>query len=849
MNHLIKYLGIICCFFSLQLSFGQETKILTNAYLHQSAEDYGLSSADIEDWEITQTHRSEKSKILHVYGNQRYNGIAISKATFGLHIKNNQTVIQYDNNFINNIHDKINNVELSSILKAESALLLAIKELGHDISDVVEVKEEPTGADFKQVLNNEDLVINDIPVKLMYLQKVDESLQLVWDMTVKISLESEMLNLKVDAVTGKVLEKESLTDNCIVLNHECDKSTEEKKAVINTVTDEKINLISPSMSHFGNSNQLGCYRVYPLGVESPLHGNRQLITNPADPIASPFGWHNTNNGGAGVNNLSTQGNNVEASSLTNYVGSGLPVTLASPNGGANLVFDFPIVFPLSLNNKSEEAAVTNLFFWVNTIHDITYKYGFDEASGNFQFNNYGNGGVDGDPVEAYAQIDAICNAGFSTSPDGTSPWMTLYVGNSCTIPPSPFPSPLPLPPSTVNRDGCYDNAVIAHEYAHGVSRRLVGGATNVGSLGNDEQMGEGWSDWLGLMLTMNNTHSGSDARGIASWLFGQGLSGPGLRTRPYSTDMAINNLTYNNIIGAYTAPNNASQHYVGEVWASMLWEVTWALIDNYGFDSDFYNGNGGNNIALQLVIEGMKLTTVSPGFVNARDAILLADQNIYSGSNQCLLWNAFAKRGLGVSANQGSKFSIDDGQEAFDVPSSCLCTTGLSINTNVPSGQMDYEEASIGIKAYNTIFNGGEAIYHAGQEVVMTNGFVAENGSEFRAYIAGCSGVFASKKAYVFPEEEIDLSYYVPKSIKDNSLVKVLTVYPNPTEGILYVKIPNNLNEGELQVLDLNGVVIKKQNFRNKKQVVLDIARTASGVYFIRLLANKELYTAKLIKM
>ena len=32
------------------------------------------------------------------------------------------------------------------------------------------------------------------------------------------------------------------------------------------------------------------------------------------------------------------------------------------------------------------------------MHDIWYHHGFDEVSGNFQDNNYGNGGTDSDIV-------------------------------------------------------------------------------------------------------------------------------------------------------------------------------------------------------------------------------------------------------------------------------------------------------------------------------------------------------------------------------------------------------------------------------------------------------------------
>jgi hypothetical protein len=65
------------------------------------------------------------------------------------------------------------------------------------------------------------------------------------------------------------------------------------------------------------------------------------------------------------------------------------------------------------------------------------------------------------------------------------------------------------------------------------------------------------------------------------------------------------------------------------------------------------------------------LQPCSPGFVDGRDAILAADVALYGGANECLIWEAFSKRGLGFSASQGSSGSKSDGTEAFDKPSSC----------------------------------------------------------------------------------------------------------------------------------------------------------------------------------
>jgi hypothetical protein len=109
----------------------------------------------------------------------------------------------------------------------------------------------------------------------------------------------------------------------------------------------------------------------------------------------------------------------------------------------------------------------------------------------------------------------------------------------------------------------------------------------------------------------------------------------------------------------------------------MLWDLNWALINEYGFDPDIKTGTGGNNIAMALVIEGLKLTPCGPGFVDGRDAILLADEILYAGANKCLIWEVFANRGLGFSANQGDADNRSDQVQAFDVDPICSSTQGL----------------------------------------------------------------------------------------------------------------------------------------------------------------------------
>ena len=146
------------------------------------------------------------------------------------------------------------------------------------------------------------------------------------------------------------------------------------------------------------------------------------------------------------------------------------------------------------------------------------------------------------------------------------------------------------------------------------------------------------------------TNNGLLKRSIATYALSQPVTGAGWRTYPYSTDMSINPLTY-----ADLPATNGLVHNIGEVWATVLWDMTWSIIQVDGINPDLYNANGpgGNSVAMKLVMTGLKLQPCSPGFIDGRDAILKADTLLYNDKYSCAIWKAFAKRGMGLYAKQG----------------------------------------------------------------------------------------------------------------------------------------------------------------------------------------------------
>jgi hypothetical protein len=374
--------------------------------------------------------------------------------------------------------------------------------------------------------------------------------------------------------------------------------------------------------------------------ETRPYVQRSLRPFTGDPIASPNGW---------VTGTETIGNNVIAGSNPNGVNQ---ITNPVPAVASDRNFSFPLELGPGAPSLTSyaNAATTNLFYWANRAHDSFYRFGFDEAAGNFQQENLGRGGVGGDPVLAYSQFGVaatraaqVDNAYFLANrdfEDGARVSINMFIWASEN--------------PQVFSDGSFDAEVIVHEYTHGVSNRLVEGAyeTHQGW-----SMGEAWSDYFGLEFTLPEGAPGDGYYPIGEYAFQN--FGLGIRTRPYSTNIEINPLTFGRI-GRVIA-EGPEVHADGEIWMAALWEARAALIRQFGEKE-------GRRRMAQIVIDAMKLSPPRPTMLDARDAILLADRAGFRGESQKQLWEAFAKRGFGAVAHSATPDSISVTQ-SFAMPS------------------------------------------------------------------------------------------------------------------------------------------------------------------------------------
>ena len=510
-----KFIITILILLNLPANAQLNTRIVENE-LSKLVNDGKLVSNDILNWITTDNTFSNENGINHFYIRQGKNNLEINGTESGIHILSDGTVLTSNINFIKNLDSKITGLSIPNISAIQAVKNVAL-ELGYTVTEQLTVLERNNTVNQKQLISQGGISSSKIPVRLMYHRLQNDNVVLVWDLSIESSQKNEWYNLKVDASTGVIVDKINWMLTCDFPVSKIEKQSNfvdkiEKWNFTKFLKNE--NFLSP------NSILSGTYNVFGLPLESPYYGSRSLVTNIENLNASPYGWHDTN-GILGAEYTVTRGNNVNA-----FKGSG--TSLFQPNGGPNLVFDYPLNLAFSTTTPSEAASITNLFYYNNIIHDVMYNYGFGEINGNFQTLNYNSGsGLGNDPVNARAQIRNWGNATFSTPPDGTSPSMSMYYNGT--------------------QDGNLENLVIAHEYGHGISNRLTGGPTNVSCLDNNEQMGEGWSDWYGLMLSMEAGDTNTTSRTVGNYLFNQGINGSGIRPFPYNTMMTVNPQTYNAI--------------------------------------------------------------------------------------------------------------------------------------------------------------------------------------------------------------------------------------------------------------------------------------------------------------
>jgi hypothetical protein len=974
-NLMVKYLSISIITLAFQFIVYAQRNIDKNSnnnrtkieqFLKNKNSFQGYQETDLS-FIITNEINDNQLNSTFVYTRQKVNEIEVYNAISTFIIKN-ENVRNTSNRFVKNIIQQLprNSIHLNPEIAYRNALnqlnILNIKEI-----KLFEIKSESIQT---LVVDYQDTV----KTQLMYLPIGNKLIQ-VWNFVIKDFKNNHWWDVCVDANTGVIIQKNDWIHTCHFVSENYNNDNFIDKCIYNQSSNEEFD--NPQ------KRSVPMYNVFPLPFESPLYTNRKNCSNPFGTNYSTNGWHDDN----GLNgDITTKGNNVYAYEDID----------ADNNPGysptANSMYHFDFDFDTLKDPKDYlDASITQLFYVNNMVHDITYSYGFDEESGNFQAINFTNKGIDNDFVLAEAQDGkGFNNANFGSPPDGQNPRMQMYLWKTENKPakilkiespskfikeidglfaefgPKTFPnisntevilyrdniipdsndacenpingvdftgkivvlkrgickfiekikraqdygavavivvnntsnsilqmggggtneldSLITIPslmisledgtslinslsnnkvtasilPSNISpdRDSDFDNGIIIHEYTHGISTRLTGGPSNSSCLNNDEQMGEGWSDYFALMLTARSHDFIKDRRAMGLYAISQDTSGSGIRPAPYSTNFSVNNFTYGNVQDSVQL---TKPHGIGFVWATMLWDMTAGLVKQHGFDQDLVNGKGGNNLALKLVTYALKLQPCNPGFQDGRDAIILADELLYNSEHKNIIWCAFAKRGLGYSASQGSSLSRFDQVEAFDLPpntvisvNSCgpytwpvnnttytksgtynfLPTTDCSIASSLNLTISNPLDTSVSIQEGNILkANLPSANYQWLDCNNQNKKLVLETNQMFQPTNSGSFAVIISTNSCVDTS-----ACYSFKTLNLNNIdwTNEISIFPNPSQGEIYINLNQIIEEIRLKIVDISGKIVYQTNFKNSEKFKIN-PNLEKGAYELEL--------------
>ncbi len=226
-------------------------------------------------------------------------------------------------------------------------------------------------------------------------------------------------------------------------------------------------------------------------------------------------------------------------------------------------------------------------------------------------------------------------------------------------------------------DGALDSTIVAHEWGHVLSGRLIGNGMGL-QTNQAGGLGEGWGDFVALMLTARADDPGQFGGTYANGAYATSGSGDdiyfGTRRVPYSIDFTKNALTLKHIANGNALPTkvatsfgedgsfNSEVHNTGEVWATMLWECYASLLRDRGLP--FAEAQ---DRMKRYLVASLKLTPPDPTIIEARDAVLAAALAV-DEKDFDLFWKAFARRGAGAGAVGPEKDSADNGgvKESFE---------------------------------------------------------------------------------------------------------------------------------------------------------------------------------------
>ena len=383
------------------------------SHVRTSTDELGVSSVDVADLFVTSQYTSRHNGVTHVNLNQRFRDLEVFGGHATVNVAGDGRVVFVGGRFVSGLTDASGEGGLGAAEAVEAAAA------GLDLDDPANLRVL-SREDDETVLSGAGISDEPIPARLGW-QPTTGGLRLAWRLVIDDSSTSSVWNATVDADNGRLLAVDDWTD------HDSRDELTDRLGRTGGQTSSAVQTLALGPTVFEPDspvNDGSSYRAYPQ--ESPDDSDRVLFTNPADGFASPFGWHDTN-GVAGAEFTITRGNNVHAYTDRDNDGVARPGRLARRRLRARLRLPHRPRRARAVQSCRRTSRTSST--GATSCTTSCTCYGFDEASGNFQVNNYGRGGTGGDDVRCEGMDGSgQSNANFSTpAADGGQPRMQTMI--------------------------------------------------------------------------------------------------------------------------------------------------------------------------------------------------------------------------------------------------------------------------------------------------------------------------------------------------------------------------------------------------------------------------------------
>lgn len=149
------------------------------------------------------------------------------------------------------------------------------------------------------------------------------------------------------------------------------------------------------------------------------------------------------------------------------------------------------------------------------------------------------------------------------------------------------------------------------------------------------------------------------------------------------------------------------------------------------------------------------------------------------------------------------------------------------------------------------IKSGGNVHIHAGEEIILSDGFHAIEGSCFLAEITSTNSSRGNNDDALYDGALRDISQEHREATDlthSNESIHGITIYPNPTDGMFNVSF-NNPEECMKHITIVNHLGSVVVNRENPDDNTIDMNNLSSGLYIVKIISDKgNVYFDKVIK-